>query len=421
MFKKETKNFIVLILISLMAILLSIAIISVNFSHSLSSLFVFTYDYEIPEFIVFAFFVLLLMLLLIFFRRTMHSSKELREILDLTSFLSSDVFVLADHKGKIEFISKSIEKTLKYESKYFIKKPVEDLFVIDKELDFSEYIKKTESVNFSIEYCKTKRSDGSTIILEIYHAQTDALGRHIYLLKDITDRIEAEKEISLYQNKLRALWSHLSLAEERERQRISADIHDEIGQFLALAKIKLGVLASSENDENVKSKIKIIRNLINQSIIHSKSLMFEYNRPIISMLGISGAISSICAKYRNSHDFFCTFEDDGKIKPLSNELSMILYQSTRELLMNIKKHADAERATVKFYRDKDLAILEVEDDGIGFELKENKFSKINTKEFGLFSISERIKYYSGNITIDTKKGEGTRVKISVPIKKVEEL
>ena len=145
--------------------------------------------------------------------------------------------------------------------------------------------------------------------------------------------------------------------------------------------------------------------------------MFAMNKPVLYEIGLSEAIRALCEDYRKSHDFFCTFEDDGSGKPVGDDLSIILYQAARELLLNVKKHADAERATVRFTRDGDDVKLVVEDDGCGFNIDKIKLQKGGSKGFGLFSISERIEYFGGSIDIESSLGGGSRIEISVPIER----
>ncbi len=415
MFKQEFRGILILIAIALVALLASLAIIVANLPSFFSKFLTFTEDFSLSEFFVFGAFAILLTLILIFFRRSMRSSQEFREIADLTSSISEDVFVLTDKSERIEFITSSIERTFGFKAANYIGKPIHDLFEPDESFSYKPFFDLDSKPNYIKKYGRAVRANGEQIVLEITKAVSRTTGRRVFLLKDITGRIEMDREISLYQGKLRALWSQMSLAEERERQRISADLHDEIGQYLALSKIKLGALASSVKDNGLKKEIGTIRSLIDQSILYSRSLMFALNKPILSEIGLSEAILSLCESYQSSHAFLCSFEDDGQPKPLSNELSMVIYQSARELLVNVKKHAAAEKASVRFFREGDFAVLEVSDDGKGFAFKDDKISRANSKGFGLFSISERVEYYSGKIQIEASKGTGTVVRIAVPI------
>ena len=421
MFKVESRQIVSLILVSLILILLSVSIISVAFSNELSDYFLINTSYSLQEFAIYALFVILLLQLFIFFRRSKEATRELREIADIASEISPDVLLTTNKKGKIEFIARSVKATFGYISESLVGKTTDILFEIDPTMKFQPSPEIIEGSGFKIEFGRGKTDCGKTIILEII-SKTPRKGTHtIYLLRDISRRIEIQKEIDTYQNKLRALWSHLSLAEERERQRISANLHDKIGQYLALAKIKLGALISSIDDPERKAEADDIRSLVSESILHARSLMFEMNKPLLFEISLTETLRTLCMNFRKEHNFFCTFEDDGRPKPLGDDLSVVIYQAARELLLNVKKHAYAERATVMFLRDGDDVKLIIEDDGCGFDVESAKFRNGSAKGFGLFSISERIEFYGGKIEIVSKPQSGTKVEVTVPIKNREEI
>jgi len=403
------------VIVSLILILLSVSIISVNFSGNLRDYFIFTTGFTLQEFAIYSLLVILLLQLFIFFRRSREATAELNRVADIASRISPDVLITTDDKGRIDFVARSVERTFGYKKDEVLGKSSGFLFDVDPELRLQPSPEIDEKSGFDVEFGHGKKKNGEIITLEIISTSSGL--RKICLLRDISRRIEAQKAIDVYQNKLRALWSHLSLAEERERERISADIHDKIGQYLALSKIKLGALASSIDDPQKKTEVEEIRALVGESIVYARSLMFAMNKPVLYEIGLSEAIRALCEDFRKSHDFFCTFEDDGSAKPVGDDLSIVLYQAARELLLNVKKHADAECATVRFNREGDTVKLVVEDDGRGFDIDKIKLHKGGSKGFGLFSIAERVEYFGGSIDIESSLGAGSRIEITMPIKK----
>jgi signal transduction histidine kinase len=106
---------------------------------------------------------------------------------------------------------------------------------------------------------------------------------------------------------------------------------------------------------------------------------------------------------------------DEQPKPLKTEGNVILFQSVKELLYNIVKHAQATSAKISIQRAcNDLRIV-VEDNGIGFniDLIDHKHNK--TKGFGLFSICERLEYYGGSLTIESNESQGTKITLLMPM------
>ncbi|MFZ3137567.1 MAG: PAS domain S-box protein [Thermodesulfovibrionales bacterium] len=123
-------------------------------------------------------------------------------------------------------------------------------------------------------------------------AVKDANGMPIGIItacEDITERKETEKKLIDYQKQLQSLASQLSLIEEQERRRIATDLHDHIGQTLALCKIKLGALYES-TPHNLAGSLNEIRGLLEQTIQYTRSLTFELSPPILYELGFEAAL-----------------------------------------------------------------------------------------------------------------------------------
>lgn len=233
--------------------------------------------------------------------------------------------------------------------------------------------------------------------------------------EDITERKETEKKLIDYQKQLQSLASQLSLIEERERRRIAIDLHDHIGQNLALCKIKLGALRESTSP-NLAISIDEIHGFLEQTIQYTRSLTFELSTPILYELGFEAALEWLGEQILNKHGILFHFEDDRKPKPMEDETRIILFQAVRELLVNVVKHAEARNASVFISREGDCIRINLEDDGVGFNVsKVNSYHRRNG-EFGLFSIRERLNYIGCYISIEFIPGSGTRVTIIAPLK-----
>jgi signal transduction histidine kinase len=235
------------------------------------------------------------------------------------------------------------------------------------------------------------------------------------LNNEIIERILSENKLLEQRKKLRSLSSELLLTEERERRRIATELHDRIGQTLAMAKIKLGELGEVLPAGAAVDVLADIREFIEQTIQDTRSLTFELSPPILYELGLEAALAWLVNQTRKKHGLRIELKDDGRAKPLDISHRVILFQTTRELVFNIIKHARAQEATVSVRKDDDAVRIDIEDDGIGFNASELESCDTGSMGYGLFSVRERLDSLGARIEIHSEPGSGTRVAIVLPL------
>jgi PAS domain S-box-containing protein len=228
------------------------------------------------------------------------------------------------------------------------------------------------------------------------------------LRNEINERKKAER-------KLRSLASKLSLDEEDLRRRIATDIHDHIGQNLAISKIKLESLAESMSTSKLAKSLGEIRKVIAEIIESTRSLTFELSPPVLYELGFEAAMEWLVRQARKQHGLSTKFNGDGKDKTLDDDVRVLLYQAVRELLVNIVKHAQARNVMVSTRRVGDEIRVNVEDDGVGFDISQVASQEYKAGGFGLFSIRERLGLIGGRLDIESKPRHGTKVTLVAPI------
>lgn len=233
----------------------------------------------------------------------------------------------------------------------------------------------------------------------------------VSIQRDITERKVAEEKLREYQKQLRSLASELSLAGEEERRRLATDLHDHIGQTLAITKLKLGALRDLLPSDDSRDFLSEIRSLVEKTINYTKSLTFELSPPILYELGFEATIEWLGEQIQKQHSIIVEMANDGLSKPLDRDVSILMFQIMRELFMNIVKHARAAKVAVAMKRKGDAIEVMVEDDGIGFDI-----SKVDKNSFGFFSIRERLKHFGGTLVIETEPGAGTRVRLTAPVR-----
>ncbi len=242
-----------------------------------------------------------------------------------------------------------------------------------------------------------------------------------FLWQEINERRKVEEKLNSYQKQLRSLASEVSLVEERERRRIAVGLHDDIGQNLYIAKIKLEALQVSLSSIGLDRSLEDVINYIEQTIHRARSLTFELSPPVLYELGFEPALEWLTERIYEQHGILPLFEDDKQPKPLDLEVMILLYQSVRELLVNIVKHARATSAKVSVMRKGDEVRIDVTDDGVGFDFEEATYHVDKDGVFGLFSIRERLDYLGGYLEVKSKPGKGTMVSLITPLCQKEEL
>jgi len=233
------------------------------------------------------------------------------------------------------------------------------------------------------------------------------------MVRDVTERKRATETLLDQQRRLTRLAVELSLAEERERRRIAAELHDHLGQLLLLGKRKLNelLLGLPAPDQNAVEDVLEIQN---QAIRSVRSLTQQLFPPILTDAGLVPALEWLGERIGEDYALRITVVDDGVLKPIPDELAGTVFQAVREFLINVAKHAETDSATVRLRRERDVVSITVEDCGKGTSLAPDE-GDLPASGFGLFNIRERIRHLGGELSFRSSPGKGTRVTLRVPL------
>jgi PAS domain S-box-containing protein len=230
---------------------------------------------------------------------------------------------------------------------------------------------------------------------------------------DITERNRAEASLRAHREQLRTLVSELVLAEERERHRIATDLHDEVCQSLVLARMKLRPLLQ---DAPAGSPLGDFDHCIEDILVSVRDLTFDLGSPTLHRFGLEKAMEELLEdQIKLRHGLDCRFITDGRAKPLTGDVSVLLFRSVRELLVNVVKHARAGRVDLDVRRIDDAIRITVTDDGVGTRIDEALASSAHRRHFGLFSIRERLDSIGGRLDADSEPGRGSRFTLVAPL------
>ena len=191
--------------------------------------------------------------------------------------------------------------------------------------------------------------------------------RVVGFVLDLTERRRAEDAARVHEERVRAMTSELMMAEERERRRIATVLHDAVGQTLALAKLKVESMRQGHSDEAASARLAEVYGLIDYAVGHTRTLTNELSPPVLYELGLEAALQWLVDRARDRDGLAAEFDDDGRPKPVDPQVRTVMFQATRELLVNVAKHARAGRCAVSARRAGGEIEVRVEDDGKGFD------------------------------------------------------
>lgn len=284
----------------------------------------------------------------------------------------------------------------------------------EKETYIRHLLKDMKVVNYET---RRMRKDGKPIWILTNASLRPMKDREEMLLEgtivDISARKKAEEEMRSAHERLRAIASEMIHTEARERQHIATVLHDTVAQTLAAAKLRF-----ESAQEHVSSKgLKLMaeaRELIAESIRQTRSIMSELSPPILYELGFIPALESLIEQVKIEHGIHIKFDNTGDFDRLASDIEVLLYTSTREIIMNIVKHAKSNNAKVAVSEKDGRVRIEVRDYGIGIDKARIGYRKDLSGGFGLFSIQERLKHFGGEFDIESQREKGTKITITIP-------
>jgi len=216
---------------------------------------------------------------------------------------------------------------------------------------------------------------------------------------------------------LRRLAAELSLAEARERREIASDLHDHIIQQFAFIKLRIQQFREDAICCGFEQNFAVIIRLLDGAIERARELTFDISSPILYDLGLSAALERLAESQSLQYEIPILFNAQGTSSNLAEALRVTIFKCVQELLVNAIKYAKAKSIRLQLDYEIEGLSVAVIDDGIGFNPK--KVLKPGKGHgFGLFSIRERIRYFGGLMSIESKLSQGTTVRLFVPIEQI---
>lgn len=372
--------------------------------------------------------------------RDITESKRAEEKLRFLSSIVENIteaIIVTDTSFKINYMNRAAERLYGYPlSEIKGKRP--DIFNAESSAgkiqnDIYETISSNKVI---LGVSLNKKKDGSTFYCEYkimpLADENDEISAYIGLQRDITKRIRAEKALqkahdSLEQRvlertaelqeratQLAQLSSQLTLAEQRERRRIAEILHDNLQQLLVGAKIGQETLIYHIDIPQI-AQAKLVLDLINQSIKISRSLTAELSPPILQFGDLSASLEWLAQWMFENQGLEVKLQIGAPLVLDQSDLTVLLFESIRELLLNVLKHSGEKSASVKVKHHNDTLRIDVSDRGVGFNPESLGKDKSSAQKFGLISIQERVMYLGGSFRIDSAPGSGSTISLIVPL------
>jgi len=229
---------------------------------------------------------------------------------------------------------------------------------------------------------------------------------------NITDSKENEAELRGSRQQLAELSSHLEAVKEEERERISRDIHDELGSTLVFLKIEAAQLAAKlpADATLLRDKAHSIETLLNQAMSTASRVARELRPGILKEFGLSAAIECQAEDFTQRFGIPCRVQcDEDAIEP-EPETALALFRIAQEALTNVAKHAHASLVVMRLRRESGNILLEIRDNGRGI----SRHDMQKPRSFGLRGIRERVSSLEGEFNITASEHGGTHLVLRVP-------
>ena len=227
------------------------------------------------------------------------------------------------------------------------------------------------------------------------------------------DRARMTDELREREVRIVELSGHLLKAQEEERKRISRELHDETGQALMVIRLYLGMLDGTVKTDEAKAKIGELLGVVDRTIEGIRRIIGRLSPLVLQELGMISAIRKEAKDLAKTAGVRAHVEISDHFGRLDPVIETAIYRVVQESLHNVAKHAQAQNVEIHLERRGETLKLRIEDDGVGIRAVTNPARPT----FGLAGMQERISTLGGQMKVASRPGEGTKITITVPIRK----
>ncbi len=243
----------------------------------------------------------------------------------------------------------------------------------------------------------------------------------VVFITDVTERRrslaalqESESRLQVLAEQLRELSAHLETVREEEKARIAREVHDELGQMLTVLKLETSMceLEYADLDPGLRDRLNSMKRLIAQLFQLVRDVATALRPPILDA-GIASAIEWQARRFEARTQIPCLVQVPDNLPALPNATAIGLFRILQESLTNVMRHAQAHTVELNLTLNEGVLCMSVADDGKGFDQ-----SNARPASFGLVGVRERVLIMGGRLHLDSTLGEGTTLRIYIPLEQV---
>lgn len=255
---------------------------------------------------------------------------------------------------------------------------------------------------------KTPDAKDLPVQLSMYRLGNEATSGISVLATDITERIRSEE-------KIRALASELTIAEHEERHRISQILHEDLQQRLFAIKAQLSFLHVDETAADARPTLDQLQTWLSEAITLARNLSVDLSPSVLRGEGLAQAVLWLCARMKEQYGLQLQVSATAHLNHLDDHFRVMIFQTVRELLFNIIKHAGTLEASILMEQMEAAGRITISDSGKGFD--PNILTQRPSSAHGILLLRDRLMLMGGTMTIHSKPGDGTSIVIEFPMNK----
>jgi PAS domain S-box-containing protein len=261
-----------------------------------------------------------------------------------------------------------------------------------------------------------RRKDGSRFHFSILRVPVSVPGGQfgIYaIFRDITERKRAEHSLRESADRLQSLSRRLLEVQEFERRHLARELHDEVGQLLTGLRLLLKPDGGLTSDA-ARARSEQARGIVDELLDKVRELSFDLRPAALDQLGLLPALLALLERFTAQTGVQVHFKHQGVERRFAPEVETTAYRIVQEALTNVARHAGVTEATVRLWATADLLSVQIEDRGRGFD---PEAALAMSRSSGLAGMQERVMLLEGDLTVESRPGDGTQITAELPLPK----